>query len=180
VLGTSWHTALPPVRQRGRVVNQTGDSLKVGAPAAGPAELPQLSGRPVVLVQSGVHLFGVAIGAVAIQRGTDMLDEAAQTRLVVRSDMFLRVAVGAAHAVDVNARQSKRPPLVSAAVSANDPRSTQDEDTNAGNSDLAALLLLGAHFVEANRGDDGERSQHAAKTWAQLDNEPIGAAEHLR
>ena len=166
VLGTLWRGSLSPVRQRVRVVNQTSDSLQVGAAAAGPAEVPQLSGRPVVLVQSGVHLFGVTIGAVTIERGTDMFDESAQTRLVVHGDVFLGVAVCAAHAVDANARRSKRPPMVSAGLSIDDPRSTQDEDTNAGNSDLAALLLLGAHLVEADCGDDGERSQHAAKSWA--------------
>jgi hypothetical protein len=104
--------------------------------------------------------------AVKIQRGTDMLDESAQTRLVVRSDTFLRVAVCAAHAVDANARHSKRPPMVSAGVSNKHPPSTQDEDTDAGNSDLPTLLLLGAYLVEADRGDDGKRSQHPAKSRA--------------
>jgi hypothetical protein len=77
--------------------------LKAGAPAPGPAELPQLTGRPVIVVQGGVHLFGVTIDAVTIQRDADVLDEFVQARLVVRSDMFLRVAVGAAHGVDAHA-----------------------------------------------------------------------------
>jgi hypothetical protein len=47
----------------------------------------------VVLVESGVHLFGVTIGAVPIQGDADMADEVTQTRLVVRSNAFLRVAV---------------------------------------------------------------------------------------
>jgi hypothetical protein len=90
----------------------------------------------------------------------------ASTQVLVRSDTFVRVAVWAAHAVDANARHSKRPPMLSVGVSTDDPSSTQDEDTNAGNSDLPTLLLLGAHLVEADRGDDGERSQHPAKSWA--------------
>jgi hypothetical protein len=91
-----WHAALPPVRWRGGVVNQTSDLLNVRA-AYGPAELPQLTGRPVILVQRRVHLLGVAISAVTIQRDADMFDEFVQARLVVRSDTFLRLTVGAAH-----------------------------------------------------------------------------------
>ena len=74
-LGASWCAALPPVRWRGGIVNQTSDLLKVRTPASGPAELPQLTGRLVILVQSGIHLFGVAISAVTIQRGADALDQ---------------------------------------------------------------------------------------------------------
>jgi hypothetical protein len=66
-LGASWCAALPPVHRGCGVVNQTGDELQVRSPAAGPAELPQLTSRPVVLVESGVHLFGVTIGPVTIQ-----------------------------------------------------------------------------------------------------------------
>ena len=96
--GASWCAALPPVHRGCGVVNQTGDELQVRSPAAGPAELPQLTSRPVVLVESGVHLFGVTIGPVTIQGDADMPDEFTQTRLVVTGNTFLRVAVCAVHA----------------------------------------------------------------------------------
>ena len=69
--------ALPPVKRRRGVVNQTGYELHLGATC--PAELPQLTSRPVVLVESRVHLFGVTIGAVTIQGDADMPDEFTQT-----------------------------------------------------------------------------------------------------
>ena len=52
----------------------------------------------MVLVESGVHLFGVTIGAVPIQGDGDMVDEFTQTRLVVRSNTFLGFAACAVHA----------------------------------------------------------------------------------
>jgi hypothetical protein len=108
-LWTSWCAALPPVRWRGGVGNETSDALQVRAPASGPAELPQLTGRPVILVQSGVHLFGVTITAVTIQRDGDTLDEFAQTRLVIRSDIFVRVAGGVAHGSTLTQTHSHPP-----------------------------------------------------------------------
>ena len=101
-IGASWCAALPPVHRRRRVVNQTSDELQVGGPAAGPAELPQLTSRPVVPVESRVHLFSVTIGAVTIQGDANMRDEFTQTRLVVPSNTFLRVAACAAHAATVS------------------------------------------------------------------------------
>jgi hypothetical protein len=51
----------------------------------------------VVMVKGGVHLLGITIGPVKIQGDADMPDEFTQTRLVVRSNTFLRVAACAAH-----------------------------------------------------------------------------------
>ena len=109
-LGASWCAALPPVRRRRGVVNQTGDEFQLGACAGGPAELPQLTSRPVVLVESGVHLFGVTIGAVTIKGDADMADEFAQTRLVVPTNTFLGFAVGAAHAATLSHGRETGPP----------------------------------------------------------------------
>ena len=64
----------------------------------------------MVVVESGVHLFGVTIGAVTIQSAVDMADEFTQTRLVVRSDTFLRVAVCAAHAATLSHVRDNGPP----------------------------------------------------------------------
>ncbi len=109
-LGASWCAALPPVQRRCGVVNQTGDELQLGAAAVGPAELPQLTGRAVVLVESGVHLFGVTIGAVTIQGDADMADEFTQTRLVVPSNTFLGVAACAGHAATLSHVREPGPP----------------------------------------------------------------------
>ena len=51
----------------------------------------------MILVQRGIHLFDITIGAVTIQGDGEMLDEFAQTGLVVPSNMFLGVAARATH-----------------------------------------------------------------------------------
>jgi len=63
-----------------------------------------------VVLESGVHLFGVTIGAVTIKGDADMADEFAQTRLVVPTNTFLGFAVGAAHAATLSHGRETGPP----------------------------------------------------------------------
>jgi hypothetical protein len=62
------------------------DNLSVCTDAARPAELSELLGGPVVLMNRLVYGVGVdLISAIPIQLFSDMLDEVSQSRLVVGS-----------------------------------------------------------------------------------------------
>jgi hypothetical protein len=62
------------------------DNLNICPDAARPAELPQLLGGPVVLMNRLVYGVGVDLtSAIPIQLFGDMLDEIGQSRLVVGS-----------------------------------------------------------------------------------------------
>jgi hypothetical protein len=62
------------------------DNLNIRPDAARPAELPQLLGGPVVLMNRLVDGVGVDLtSAIPIQLFGDMLDEVGQSRLVVGS-----------------------------------------------------------------------------------------------
>jgi hypothetical protein len=102
---------LPPVRgrsARGVVLDQARDHLEV-LPAPGPAELPQLASRSVVLVDRLVDFVGVGpSSAILIDHGGGALDEFGQAGLVVRGDLVTRsltLAPGT-HADDTYARRS--------------------------------------------------------------------------
>lgn len=63
------------------------------APAAGPAELPQLTGSSVVVVDCLVEGVGVDFaGAVAVECGRYVFDELGKSRLVVGGYAFTRGA----------------------------------------------------------------------------------------
>jgi hypothetical protein len=62
------------------------DNLNIRPDAARPAELPQLLGGLVVVMNRLIYGVGVDLtGAIPIQRIGDMLDEVGQSRLVVGS-----------------------------------------------------------------------------------------------
>jgi hypothetical protein len=68
----------------GHLVEEVGDELDVCSTAAGPAELPELAGSSVIVVDRLVDGVGVDLaGAVAVERGRNVFDELGQSRLVV-------------------------------------------------------------------------------------------------
>jgi hypothetical protein len=88
--------AFPPVdgfRVGGHPVEEVGDELGVGAPAAGEAELPEVRGGTVVVVDGLIHGIGVDLAApVAVDRCPDVAEQLGQLRLVVGADPFTRGA----------------------------------------------------------------------------------------
>jgi hypothetical protein len=67
------------------------DELDVCSTATGPAELPQLAGRPVIVVDRLVDGVGVDLaGAVAVERGRNVFDELTQSRLMIGGYAFAR------------------------------------------------------------------------------------------
>jgi hypothetical protein len=89
-----WRPTDPPIDSRlvvGLPLDQVGDKFEVCPAAAGPTELPQLLGGPMVLVDhivGGVHV--EVLCAVTIDRDRDMLDELGQALLVVGIDPSTR------------------------------------------------------------------------------------------
>jgi hypothetical protein len=80
----TWCAVLPPVgglTVGGLLVDEAGDEFEVGAAAAGPAELPQLSCGAVVVVDRLIDGVGVELaGAVTVERVRDVCDELARGR----------------------------------------------------------------------------------------------------
>ena len=67
----------------GDLIEEVGDELDVCSAAAGPAELPQLAGSSVIVVDRLVDGVGVDLaGAVALERGRNVFDKRGQLRLV--------------------------------------------------------------------------------------------------
>ena len=88
--------AFPPVDGfcvGGHAVQEAGDELGVGAPAAGEAELPQFCGGTVVVVDRLIHRIGVDLAsAVAVYHCPDVAEQSGELRLVVGAYPFLRGA----------------------------------------------------------------------------------------
>jgi hypothetical protein len=78
----------------GHLIEEVSDDLDVCSPAAGPAELPQLAGSSLIVVDHLVNGVGVDLaGAVALERGRNVFDELGQSRLVVGGYAFARPGV---------------------------------------------------------------------------------------
>jgi len=75
----------------GHPIEEVGDDLDVCSTAIGPAELPQLAGGLVIVVDRLVDGVGVDLaGAVTVDRSRNVLDELGQLRLVIGGYAFAR------------------------------------------------------------------------------------------